>query len=77
MYNWIHGEEWLTFSADTVDGFQLIRELTFLDQPEVVTLLERPRGGGNDSIEGESVDILIVVGTRQVVESEPQYGFQV
>jgi hypothetical protein len=78
VYSWIHGEEWLTFSSDTVEGFQLIRELTFLDQPEVVTLLERPRdGSGGGSCDeggggvgggggggGENVDILIVVGTR-------------
>jgi hypothetical protein len=69
VYSWIHGEEWLTFSSDTVEGFQLLRDLTFLDQPEVVTLLERPRDGSGGSCDegggGESVDVLIVVGTRQ------------
>ncbi len=55
MYSWIHGEEWITFTSDTVEGFQLVRELTFLDQPEVVTLLERPRSEG---------EILLVVATR-------------
>jgi len=55
VYCWIHGEEWITFTSDTVEGFQLVRELTFLDQPAVVTLLERPRSQG---------EILLVVATR-------------
>jgi hypothetical protein len=57
VYSWIHGEEWITFTADTVAGFQLVRDLTFVDQPEVVTLLERPRSED---------EILLVVATRDL-----------
>jgi hypothetical protein len=60
VYSWIHGEEWITFTSDTVEGFQLVRELTFLDQPEVVTLLERPRSEG---------EILLVVATRSATKT--------
>ncbi len=66
MYSWIHGEEWITFTSDTVEGFQLVRELTFLDQPEVVTLLERPRSEG---------EILLVVATRSATKKADLCSF--
>jgi len=41
VYRWKHQEEWLTFTEDTVQGFQLIQEVQTAEAPLVLTLLER------------------------------------
>ena len=41
VYRWKHQEEWLTFTEDTVQGFQLLQEVQVAEVPLVLTLLER------------------------------------
>lgn len=41
VYRWKHAEEWLTFTEDTVEGFELLQEVTLSETPSVVTLLEK------------------------------------
>ena len=33
LYRWIHAEEWIAFTADTVEGFELIKEINLVEQP--------------------------------------------
>ena len=41
VYKWKHAEEWMTFTEDTVQGFELITEIHCVETPQVLTLLER------------------------------------
>ena len=42
LYRWIHAEEWITFSDDTVEGFELMNEINLTEQPLVISLIENP-----------------------------------
>ena len=39
LYRWLHAEEWITFSSDTVEGFELVRELNLSEQVLVIKML--------------------------------------
>ena len=41
VYKWKHAEEWMTFTDDTVQGFELLTEIHCVEAPQVLTLLER------------------------------------
>ena len=41
IYQWKHAEEWITFTDDTVQGFELVTEIHCVEVPQVVTLLEK------------------------------------
>ena len=41
VYKWKHAEEWMTFTEDTVQGFELLTEIHCVEAPQVLTLLER------------------------------------
>ncbi|XP_023328571.1 GTPase-activating Rap/Ran-GAP domain-like protein 3 [Eurytemora carolleeae] len=67
VYSWIHAEEWITFTDDTVQGFTQVQELTFLEQPLVVSLVERRMERKEAEVEGRSEGSM-VVGTRKGFE---------
>ena len=39
MYKWKHAEEWITFTDDTVEGFDLLTELHCDESPLVIHFL--------------------------------------
>ena len=64
VYRWLHAEEWLTFTADTVQGFELINEINLVEQPLVITLIENPA----DNSENNDPSGLAVMGNRKGFE---------
>jgi hypothetical protein len=42
LYRWIHAEEWITFTADTVEGFELIKGINLVEQILIIALIENP-----------------------------------
>ena len=64
LYRWIHAEEWITFTADTVEGFELIKEINLVEQPLFITLIENPM----DSSENNDPSGLALMGNRKGFE---------
>ena len=57
IYRWKHAEEWITFTDDTVAGFELVTEIQCVEVPQVLTLLEQER-------EGE-VNRMVLIGNKK------------
>jgi len=64
LYRWLHAEEWITFTADTVEGFELIKEINLVEQPLVMTLIENPV----DNSETNEPNGLVLLGNRKGFE---------
>ena len=64
LYRWIHAEEWITFTADTVEGFELIKEINLVEQPLFIALIENPM----DSSENNDPSGLALMGNRKGFE---------
>ena len=44
IYRWLHQEDWLSFTQDTVAGWELQRELYLAEPALLVSLVEREAG---------------------------------
>ena len=56
VYKWKHAEEWMTFTEDTVQGFELLTEIHCVEAPQVLTLLERQE---------EREERMVLIGNRK------------
>jgi len=67
LYKWKHAEEWITFSDDTVEGFDVLTELQCDEQPLVLSILSlSPQ---------KDVSRHVLIGTRRswyIVNTETQ-----